>query len=665
MLQMIASTHINRGEISNAQRLLQEALACQKEVEDKKSVKGTLVLIINLHLVQKETEDAQSAVEELLGMFTEEGDKKGEASTRHTISQLHLAMHGFDEAMASATEALEIFRGLEDRDGEVAVLITVANVHLAKDDSDEALRVAGEIRTILSSEGERRREAASLLMIAGIHLSKEEGEAEARSAAEEARDIYHELEKPDGEADALHFIASVHLGKRELSEALKLEKEALSFARKAEDSGLEFAILHTIADIYFAQEGQETDGLRMANEMLALARRVGDRKSEANALHMVARVHLGMNEPRLALPVATEAVSYFRGSLDRRGEAIALHQSALANLALDASNEEGLQLANEAADLFEATNDVQGNAFAMHTVSAAHLVVGNFGEGLRAAKKALELFRDVGDIDGEVVVKETIVNLRQCGVSGKAIAGALRDSRRLTTARSTVHSLVCSASQRVSDEDLEDATSGNKKWPAPPAMLESDPVGSPLLVNPRNAVIWGRAVADGTPTAWGVDFSLFCTAMVRGNIQGVPILVHTRGVHSRMTGELAPPTIMDMSGITVFGLIRTVRLEMPNLLIAMFDTSVAITPAELPRCLMPMLPEVYYYHGHPFVARFEQAPSLFRQPSGSAVSTSTKGENKHRFMRKQFSWTAANSRLDNIWFRQALETDGSSCFVGK
>merc|ERR1719437_164765 len=103
--------------------------------------------------------------------------------------------------------------------------------------------------------------------------------------------------------------------------------------------------------------------------------------------------------------------------------------------------------------------------------------------------------------------------------------------------------------------------------------------------------------------------------MVKGAVAKVPIVVQPRGVNSRMCGSHVPSSFTNVSAAALWGFVRTVRQEHPQIQITLLDFSEELTAAEVPRQLRPPAPvdESAYYHHIRYEPQIVEVPSLLRR----------------------------------------------------
>lgn len=179
---------------------------------------------------------------------------------------------------------------------------------------------------------------------------------------------------------------------------------------------------------------------------------------------------------------------------------------------------------------------------------------------------------------------------------------------------------------------------------------------------PGNAVVFAKFLSDNSMCQVNVEL---CNLLVSLSAMGnkIPVVCITRGGHGRLTGEIAPTHINDMSGMTLWGTARTARQEMPSIPIQLLDVQPSMSLVQIGSIVQPPPTaewgEAAYYRGARWTPTVEMAPSMFRQDKTTAGAQASAGGGKAKdsakpmFMRKKFSWGGPTSKLDYCWHRQS------------
>jgi len=223
--------------------------------------------------------------------------------------------------------------------------------------------------------------------------------------------------------------------------------------------------------------------------------------------------------------------------------------------------------------------------------------------------------------------------------------------------------LKCAVEQTVPQEYLDEAVASRKYWGAP-TQVESNPEIGAVERAPNHTIIYGMFLADNSPTQACIEVNDLICAMAKGEIAKIPICILTKGVYGRQTGCMAPPSMTNISAATVWGLVRTAKMEVPSVIMQLLDFQEGMTTAEIPRCIRPMLPESCYYHRARWEPQITAVPSLLRRELRRDSLTGGGGEGSKdfrkeaKFNRKSFNWVGPNHKLDYAFFRQEWKACG-------
>lgn len=519
------------------------------------------------------------------------------------------------EAQKLVQEHLTACRAKGDKDGEVEGLKVLIDMHLAKKEFDEALQVADQA---VGVPDDKSKKAKAMCLLAQIHLAKQEDSTEAMTVLGKARSMYQEAGDKKGEVEVLGMIAQMHLGMGNGDMALRVAKEALDIDPEA-----------------------------------------------ASAKHIQAQIHLANGNPTAAIEEATEMLRVCRSTGNKSGEASASLMLATAMLSVDPASSEGLQCAREALALFNEAADIFGTQSSLHALANGYFARGDLEEGLKCAREALSCFRQTGDKSNEELLKATIEQARAMTAEYRkqfpkrpamVPAGGVQQP--------PAGPIKCPvAESSVPREMLDYAVAGRKYWGVP-TQIKPDPTIDAIERAPSHTIIWGMHLSDNSATQACVEFGDLVGVMAKGDVAKVPIVVLTCGVFGRLVGEYCNPSITNVSGATVWGFARTVRQEIPQVIIQLLDFSEASTSAQIPRCLRPPVGESAYYLGARWEPQMVAISSLFRRDlkrdnlTGGGGGAPSDQKKAARFMRKSFNWTGPSHKLDFCWYRQEWRAVG-------
>mmetsp|Transcript_1139 Transcript_1139/g.3521 ORF Transcript_1139/g.3521 Transcript_1139/m.3521 type:complete len:859 (-) Transcript_1139:50-2626(-) len=697
----MVDTSILQEDLSEASKVAEDALAFFKEAGDKlgeamamylavyvKSEKRSLRdMLPPLEEVQKAFQDAgakkeaELVVKDILSYHITNadtgaaakvkdsaatGDKKAEAAFLiRVIADTYFTMKEADEAQKLVMEALAAFRAAGDKDGEAGGLRAVVNLNLAKGDVDEALSVADQI---VGKVDDQKKKGAAMYIMASVQLRREGGASEAAASLSKAGGLFKAAGAGAEQVEAAVALAEVQLANGE-DAALSSAQEALAACKSAGLKEKEIDVLRTIVSINLAQQ-DDAAAMKIAKEGLNKAKETGSKPAEISSLRSVAEIYLAQGNPTMAIETATEMLALCVDAGKTADEAAAKFVLASAILSTDVGSSEGLREGREALALFEAAGDSFGAAQAMYTLAIACFNRADLEDGLKYAREALAHFRAVGDADNEEILKQTIEDARSMAAEYRKQT----PKRPMTLPAgsgpppSTGPESSPITESVVPKELLEPAVASRKYWGIP-KMVQQDPTVDAIERAPSHSIIFGQNLSDNVPTQVCVEFGDLVATMAKGDVAKIPIVVTTCGVNGRMTGEHVPTHMTGVSAVTVWGMVRTVKQEIPQVQCVLLDFSAAQTMAQIPRNLRmpPMVAESAYYHGARWEPQLAQVPSLFRRElkrdnltGGGGGSNMGDPKKAAKFMRRSFNWTGPSHKLDFAWYRQEWRAVGAA-----
>jgi len=523
-----------------------------------------------------------------------------------------------DEARALLEGAEAAARGRGDADGQVEALRVLVDILLAKKDFAEAISLAEKAASIPT---DKSKQAKGQCLVAQIHASRGDGFDAATMALGKAVSLYKEARDAAGEADATGMLSQLHLEVGDVDTAMSHARSALELSR-----GATMAML-TLAQVYLRRE-QQSAAIEQATEMLAACKDKGDKAGQASASQVLANA-----------------------------------------LLFEEGNLEGLKRAREALALYQEVNDVYGKQSALHTLANGYFARSDLEEGLKCAREALACCRQTGDTDSMEELKGTIEQARL----------ATQEWRKTYPKRPFVlpHSAKAPAPPagpqkcpvaevQINAEDLDNASVGRKYWGVP-VQVEADPSVDADERAPSHTVVWGGCLSDYSPTQINVEFSDLVACMAKGEVAKVPIVVLTKGVYGRQTGNMHPASMNYVAAATIWGFVRTVRQEIPAVTIQLLDFSEGYTAAEIPRSLRPFVAEAAFYGKAHWEPQIAAVPSLFRRDlrRDNLTNNGTAGREEEKekkpaakFQRKSFNWMGPNNKMDFCWYRQEWRACG-------
>jgi len=372
----------------------------------------------------------------------------------------------------------------------------------------------------------------------GLQMIREKDKGQAMELVTELRGLSKNLNSKHARVSALLAISDVYHDQDRTDQALQMATEALEISERMNDTSGQAIAQHTIASLLMFTRPEKAK--KAAEEAVSCFRCLGDRENTASALHLLASACLrAKGAPKEAALAAEKACEIYRALGSVKDQAITQHTAGHGYLASN-QFEKALAAANEAVALFKQVDMKSQEANALNLIGNIHLMNNAPLDALQPAKAAVRMYRELGDDEGIKASKHTVDRVQELIVRGTQVAP---------------------------QKSLQDVT-------GEPNLQQA--LGSQAY----NCIIWARALTDGTMMSWNVDF---CNLIVevQKSPKKIPIIVPTRGVYGRQMGEISPPTITDMSAVSIYGLIRCARMELPNMIISCIDVSCQSLAADM------------------------------------------------------------------------------------
>ncbi|HEX6899618.1 MAG TPA: tetratricopeptide repeat protein [Thermoanaerobaculia bacterium] len=354
-----ANVLYDRGDLTGASRLYQQALETYREIGNRGAEAGALNNIAVVLRHQGDLDRARDLYGEVLAISREIGSRSGEAFALNNLSGVLLRRGDLAAAAQGYEQALAIRRELRDQGGEASALDNLGVTLRRKGDLAAARRRHEEALAIRRRIGQKIGEIASLNNLGSVLL--DQGElAAARRSFDSARALGQQTRNWSAYASALFGLGEVSAREGKLPEALKLHEEAFGLRDKigergaAAESRLALASVKlasgdaagadSLAGLAFEELGRQGTTGQQAMALAVSALSLESRRDAARARETVGRAAAliqGNQElrPRLFVELAAARLNggkpeVLRGVADQAARAGLLELRLLAELAL-------------------------------------------------------------------------------------------------------------------------------------------------------------------------------------------------------------------------------------------------------------------------------------------------------------------------------------------
>ncbi len=154
-----------RGDLDQAMRLYQDALAIDEALGDQKGKSATLHEMAYIYRVRVDLDQAMRLYQDALAILEALGDQKGKSATLHAMAYIYVLRGDLDQAMRLYQESLRIKEALGDQQGKSATLHAMAYIYVLRGDLDQAMRLYQESLRIKEALGDVQGKAMTLGMM--------------------------------------------------------------------------------------------------------------------------------------------------------------------------------------------------------------------------------------------------------------------------------------------------------------------------------------------------------------------------------------------------------------------------------------------------------------------------------------------------------------------
>jgi len=612
----------SKAELEGAMKAAQDALSNARDAKDAKMEVLALCTVAKAHMVADDHVEAMEVAQQATTLAIQGSDKFGEASALTAYANaLSAGLMYPSEAVAAAKEALSIFQQLNDAAAQTAAEEALQRAYTNIYGAQDALTMVTKDKlSHFRKTGDKPGQAASLETLADAHFqkwwrNKDEDKDNVR-LAQEAVTMYSDLGNNDGQVSALKTLAVAQIEVKSYADAVQSAKEAQTICNGAGDKKGEAAALQLIYGAHH-QAGRYDDEINVAKEARELCHGIDDKEGEASASHAIGLAYIEKDSPDLALASLKEAVPLYQATCNKAGEAYSLQSLLQASLLKKkrsaADQKDAMTTARKAFLLFRDLDQVKGQAMVLSNIATlAMSPEGDTEAALRAAQQSGLAKQILGE-----QTEELLVNVKDPGaefaVQAALQAGALaRKAGDLRTEAESMYTIAFvfisagapeagralamkshTAFQQAgfkkgvdASKKLIDSLKNKLAVPRPKPMISYTPPsmdGRPrgdLMSDTAQTVIWSKAFGETPYIEYLLELLSFVNEIIKAASKTKMILA-TRGVNARESGEQMAPRFQDITGNTVWAALRTIRLEMPRLHIHSVDVPPHATGPEI------------------------------------------------------------------------------------
>jgi serine/threonine protein kinase/tetratricopeptide (TPR) repeat protein len=302
-----------------------------------------------------------------------------------------LAAHG----LSDFKRELAINRAAEQKGEASGARLLVARAKLGEarslfslGDSKSSQLAAEQAQLLFAQAGDRNGQATALHNIASA-ISEQGDNAGAMKLHEQALAICTSIGNRRCMSDALNSIGVIHKDEADFPAAQKAYEESLALRREIDDRGGEAVLLNNLGVLLY-QQGKNAAARTLYEQALGISRQIGEKRGIVRALTNLGIVLKDQGELAESRKAQEESLTIRRGIGDKVGIGIALNN--LAELLLIEGDLVGAEKAvNEQADLEQQAGHQRGIAYARFVQGKILLAEGKLAEARKAQEEALAI----------------------------------------------------------------------------------------------------------------------------------------------------------------------------------------------------------------------------------------------------------------------------------
>jgi CHAT domain-containing protein len=326
------------GQPETAIEALQQALAIQKELEDRRGQVFSLANLGSAYIALKQFEAATATYQAALPIQRQLQDRVGEAYSLYTLGRIQADLEQYAAAIEFYQQALVIQQELNQPAAVAESLIHISNAHLTLGQYSQALANYQQALQIVQGF-DRPLETAKILNNLGITY-RFLGQFESALDFHQQAIVLYQTASPLPLAQQLNEVSSfIGLGNayaslKDYPQAIAAYQQALAGSQALqatfplESRQKASNALVGLGAVYGIQ-AQYQEAIAVFQQALDIAREQGNRASQANALVNLGNAHRSLDKLDEAFEFYRQAVVIQQELGDREGEGVLFSNLAL------------------------------------------------------------------------------------------------------------------------------------------------------------------------------------------------------------------------------------------------------------------------------------------------------------------------------------------------
>ncbi len=265
-----------------------------------------------------------------------------------------------------------------------------------------------------------RKLEADLLFNQAIQRAQLNQFRESLASAEQALQIYQEINDYPNEANVRLLIGNIYVIFGQYDRAIGSFNKSLELARQLQIANLEVKIINNLGATYFAL-GQYQKAIEHHQQALKISQNLSDRQGESLSLGLLGNDYVALGQYQKALDFYQQYLAATKNIGDRQGEAYATGNIGNTYAYLG-QYQKAVEWLQQSLQLVRAIADRRGEAKALENLGNAYGYLNKYQQATDVYQQALVIYQQIGDRNGEATTLGNLGNtFNNLGQHQKAI----------------------------------------------------------------------------------------------------------------------------------------------------------------------------------------------------------------------------------------------------
>ncbi|GBO55634.1 hypothetical protein APA_3785 [Pseudanabaena sp. lw0831] len=262
--------------------------------------------------------------------------------------------------------------------------------------------------TVQAQPIQSRKIEADRLFNQGLQQAQVSQFREALQSAEQALQIYQEINDYPSQANAQLLIGNIYLIFGQFDNAINTFGKSLEIAKQLGIPLLEVKLLNNLGAAYFAL-GQYQKAIDSHQRGLAIAREISDRQGESLILGLLGNDYVALGQYQKALDFYQQYLAATKNIRDSQGEAYALGNIGNTYAYLG-QYQKAVDWLQQSLTLVRAIADRRGEGKALENLGNTYTYLSKYQQAIEVYQQALVIYKQIGDRNGEATALGNLGN---------------------------------------------------------------------------------------------------------------------------------------------------------------------------------------------------------------------------------------------------------------